>query len=161
MVSTTPLQGDTAAGRSWPSIGGEYYTPTLRSALWHAFQQHTRGTKPLPVRPNHRPALSRVRDPKPIPSPPGTTGGPGSSLSDVRSPWRERDLARKVGHGWPAIQGEKIRESNPARPMRSPRRNASSSSSCRAPSCPSQESIYASQLQCSCRSQSPGPPPGE
>jgi hypothetical protein len=25
-VSTTPLQGDTAAGHSWPSIGGEYYT---------------------------------------------------------------------------------------------------------------------------------------
>jgi hypothetical protein len=25
---TTPLQGDTAAGHSWPSIGGEYYTPT-------------------------------------------------------------------------------------------------------------------------------------
>jgi hypothetical protein len=40
--------------------------------------------KPLPVRTNHRPALSRVRDPKPIPSPPGTTGGPGSSLSDIR-----------------------------------------------------------------------------
>ena len=31
-VSTTPLQGDTAAGHSWPSIGGEYYTPTLRVA---------------------------------------------------------------------------------------------------------------------------------
>ena len=49
-VSTTPLQGDTAAGHSWPSIGGKYYTSTLRSALWNAFQQHTRGTKPLPVR---------------------------------------------------------------------------------------------------------------
>ena len=23
--------------------GGEYYTPTLRLALWHAFRQHTRG----------------------------------------------------------------------------------------------------------------------
>ena len=30
---------------------------TFRLALWHAFQQHTRGTKPLPVRPKHRPAL--------------------------------------------------------------------------------------------------------
>ena len=39
--------------------------------------------------------------------------------------------------------GKKIRESNPTRPMRSPRRNASSSS-CRAPSCPSQESTCAS-----------------
>ena len=29
-MNTTPLQGDTAAGHSWPSIGGEYYTPTLR-----------------------------------------------------------------------------------------------------------------------------------
>ena len=27
--------GDTAAGHSWPSIGGQYYTPTLRSAFWH------------------------------------------------------------------------------------------------------------------------------
>ena len=44
-VSTTPLVGDTAAGHSWPSIGGEYYTPALRSALCHAFQQHTIGTK--------------------------------------------------------------------------------------------------------------------
>jgi hypothetical protein len=46
-VSTTPLLGDTAPGRTWPSIGGEYYTPTLHLFLWH-------------------------------------TGGPGSSLSDVR-----------------------------------------------------------------------------
>ena len=38
----------------------------------------------MPVCPNHRPALSRVRDPKPIHSPPGTTGGPGSSPSDIR-----------------------------------------------------------------------------
>ena len=38
---------DTAAGNSWPSIGSEYYTLTLCSALLHAFQQHTRGTKPL------------------------------------------------------------------------------------------------------------------
>jgi hypothetical protein len=99
-VSTTPLQGDTAAGHSWPSIGGEYYTPTLRSAFWHAFQQHTRGTKPLPVRPNHRPALSRVLDPKPIHGPPGTTGGPGSSPSDIRRISLEgRDLARRVRHG--------------------------------------------------------------
>ena len=29
-VSTTPLQGDTAAGHSWPSMGGEYYTLTQR-----------------------------------------------------------------------------------------------------------------------------------
>jgi hypothetical protein len=27
-------------------------------------EQHTRGTKPLPVRPNHRPALARVPDPQ-------------------------------------------------------------------------------------------------
>jgi len=102
-VSTTPLQGDTAAGHSRPSIGGEYYTPTLRSALWHAFQQHTKGTKPLPVRPNHRPALSRVRDPKPIHTNTGI-------------------------------------EPHPA--LRSPRRNALSS--CRVPSCLSQESTCAS-----------------
>jgi len=29
--TTTPLQGDTAAGHSWPSIGGEYYIPPLRA----------------------------------------------------------------------------------------------------------------------------------
>jgi len=62
--------------------GTQLQLPTLRSALWHAFQQHTRGTRP--VRPNHRPALLRVRDPKPVPRPPGTTGGPGSPLSDIR-----------------------------------------------------------------------------
>ena len=71
-------------GTRGPAYGGEYYTPTLRLALWHAFRQHTRGPRPSPVRPNHQPALSRVRDPKPIPWPPGTTGGPGSSLSDIR-----------------------------------------------------------------------------
>jgi hypothetical protein len=41
-VRTTPLAGDTAHGRSWPSTGGEYYTPILRLALWHAFRQHNR-----------------------------------------------------------------------------------------------------------------------
>jgi len=54
-------------GARGPAYGGEYYTPTLRWALWHAFRQHTRGPRPSPVRPNHRPALSRVRDLKPIP----------------------------------------------------------------------------------------------
>ena len=54
-------------GTRGPVCGGEYYTPTLRLALWHAFRQHTRGPRPSPVRPNHRPALSRVRDLKPIP----------------------------------------------------------------------------------------------
>ena len=34
--------GDTAAGHSWPSIGGEYYTPTLRSALWHERERSER-----------------------------------------------------------------------------------------------------------------------
>ena len=27
----------------WPSIGGEYSTPTLRSALWHAFSNTQEG----------------------------------------------------------------------------------------------------------------------
>jgi len=127
------FKGDTAAGHSWPSIGGEYYTPTPRSALWHAFQQHTRGTKPLPVRPNHRTALSRVRDPKPIPSPPGTTR---AGIIPLRySP----DLLQVGGQGETRVTchpGKKIRESNPTRPMRSPRRIALSSS-CRVPSWPS------------------------
>ena len=38
VVTTNPLVGDTAAGHSWPSIGGESYTPTLCLAVWHAFQ---------------------------------------------------------------------------------------------------------------------------
>ena len=29
-VSTTPLQGDTAAGHLWPSIGGEYYPHSVQ-----------------------------------------------------------------------------------------------------------------------------------
>jgi hypothetical protein len=92
-----PLQGDTAAG---PSIGGEYYTPTLRSALWHAFQLHTRGTKPLPVRPNHRPALSRVRDP--ILSTASLVHRAGRDHPFpifAGSPRRERDLAGRVRRG--------------------------------------------------------------
>ena len=75
--------GDTAAGHSWPSIGGEYNTSLFVWPCGTRFS-NTRGTRPLPVRPNHRLALLRVRDPKPIPRPPGTTGGPGSSLSDIR-----------------------------------------------------------------------------
>jgi hypothetical protein len=50
-----------------PMLIREHYTPALLLALWHAFRQRTRGTRPSPVRHNHRPALSRVRDPKPIP----------------------------------------------------------------------------------------------
>ena len=83
-MSTTPLSGDTASGRSWPSTWRRALYPHSRLALWHAFRQHTRGPRPSPVRPNHRPALSRFRDPKPIPWSPGTTGGPGTTLSDIR-----------------------------------------------------------------------------
>jgi hypothetical protein len=95
----TPLLGDTAAGHSWPSIGGDYYTPTLRLALKHAFQQHTRGTRPLPVRPNQRPALSRVRDPKPIPRPLIQRAGRDHPFPIFSgSPRRDRDLARSISH---------------------------------------------------------------
>jgi hypothetical protein len=40
------------------------------------------------------------------------------------SPWRERDVARRVGHGGPAIPGGKIRVSNPTRPRFPLRRSA-------------------------------------
>ena len=40
-VSTTPLQGDTAAGHSWPSIGGEYYTRERESEE----ERHVRETR--------------------------------------------------------------------------------------------------------------------
>jgi hypothetical protein len=76
------------------------YTPTLRSTVWHAFQQHTRGTKPLPVCPNHRPALSRVRDPKPIHSVLGTTGGLAAWCVCVCVlSWRTTPLVRGNTHG--------------------------------------------------------------
>ena len=67
-VSKTPLVVDMAAGHSWPSIGSEYYTPTLRLAVWHAFQQHTRGTRPLPVRPRAGSLgmIPHVRGPTPL-----------------------------------------------------------------------------------------------
>ena len=39
------IQGDTAAGHSWPSICGDYYTPTLRSALWHARGSERKGER--------------------------------------------------------------------------------------------------------------------
>ena len=102
-----------ALGARGPAYGGEYYTPTLRLVLWHAFQQHTRGTRPSPVRPNHPPARSRVQDPKLIPRPPGTTGGPGSSLSDIcrislqgKGPRREGDAQRA---GWEGERGVSVR----------------------------------------------------
>jgi len=42
-VSTTPLAGQVTPplGTRGPAYGGECYTPTLRLALWHAFQQHS------------------------------------------------------------------------------------------------------------------------
>jgi len=75
-VSTTPLPGDTASGRSGPSIWRRVLYPRSPFGLVARFSAtHKR---------NYRTAISRVRDPKPIPWPPGTTSGPGSSLSDIR-----------------------------------------------------------------------------
>ena len=98
--SVTPLQGDTAAGHSWPSIGSEYYTPILCSALWHAFSNTQEGPNRCRSAPitdslfrgfgilNRSPAplvQRAVRDhPCPI---------------FAGSPWREGDLARRVRHG--------------------------------------------------------------
>jgi len=109
-VSTTPLGAHTTPplGARCPAYGGEYFTPTLRLAVWHAFRQHTRGPRPSPVRPNHRPALSRVRDPTPIPWPLVQRAGRDHPFPIFAgSPWRERDVARRMRHGWPAIPGEK------------------------------------------------------
>jgi hypothetical protein len=62
-VGTPPLAVDTASlGTRGPAYGGEYYTPTLRLALWHAFQQHTRGTRPSPVRPERERENARARE---------------------------------------------------------------------------------------------------
>jgi len=101
------------------------------------------------------------------------------------SPWRERDVARRVGHGWPAIPGENLRASNPTRPtaerlwrLGAPSRPRGGTLSGQGPgivvvvssrvvepvapvpNCPSQGSTCAS-LQCSCRSRSLEQPPGE
>ena len=91
---------------SWPPL-------SVRPCGTRSSFSNTRGTKPLPVRPNHRPALLRVRDPKPIHSLPGTTGGPGSSLSDIRrislqgkGPRREGDAQRA---GWEGERGVSVR----------------------------------------------------
>ena len=56
---------------SWPPL-------SVRPCGTRSSFSNTRGTKPLPVRPNHRPALLRVRDPKPIPpQPPWYNGRAG------------------------------------------------------------------------------------
>ena len=78
------------------------------------------------------------------------------------SPWRERDVARRMRHGWPAMPGKKTMgiEPHPAhvcptaerlRRLSSPSplgvtgsfesRGLASSSSCRVPNCSRQESI--------------------
>jgi hypothetical protein len=38
------LSGNTASGRTGPAYDGEYYAPTLRLAMWHAFAD-TRGER--------------------------------------------------------------------------------------------------------------------
>ena len=81
-------------------------------------QQHTRGTKPLPVAPITDPLFRGFGIPNQFPVPLVQRAGRVHPLPIFAgSPWRERDLARSVRHGWPAIQGKKIRESNPTRPI--------------------------------------------
>jgi hypothetical protein len=66
-----------------PAYDGEYYTSTLRLALWHAFRHHTRGPKPSPV--SQSPIRSlEVSGSQTDLLTPGTKGGPRSSLSDIR-----------------------------------------------------------------------------
>jgi hypothetical protein len=60
------LSGNTAYGGTDPAYDGEYllqyYTPTLRLAMWHAFAD-TRGLRHPSVRPNHLASPSRLRAP--------------------------------------------------------------------------------------------------
>jgi hypothetical protein len=64
--------GDTAAGHSRPSIGGEYYTPTLRSALWHERERERE-------RAHHGALQARVRK-----SQDRAQGAPAESAGSVR-----------------------------------------------------------------------------
>jgi hypothetical protein len=62
------LSGNTASGRTGPAYDGEYYTPTLRFAMWHAFAD-TRGLRHPFVQPNYLAAPSRRRAPWDVPPP--------------------------------------------------------------------------------------------
>ena len=68
-VSTTPCRVTPPLRARAPAYDGEYYTPTLRLAMWHAFAV-TRGLKPPSVRPNRLAALRR-RAPWDVPPPLG------------------------------------------------------------------------------------------
>ena len=75
------------ARKSWPFRGGMLVPAPPASAIpplsvWPGGTPfgNTQEGPDRPVRPNHRPALSRVRSQAPSP---GTTGGPGS-LADIR-----------------------------------------------------------------------------
>jgi hypothetical protein len=186
------MSGNTASGRTGSAYDGEYYSPTLRLAMWSALAD-TRVLRPPSVRPNHLAAPCRRRAPWDVLLPWGEGFGIPNRSPDhlVRragrdhpipifagSLWRERDVARRVGHGWSAIPGKKtagiephpahcvptaerlwrLSTPSPPRVTRSQSRGLASSLSCRrvvapVPNCPSQGSICAS-LQCSCKSQS-------
>ena len=156
-------------GTRGPAYGGEYYTPTLRLALWHAFRQRTRGTSAVKI----TDPLSRgFGIPNLSPDPLVQRAGRDHPFPIFAgSPWRERKGTShgRARHGFPArrkkyivvvvscasvpppLSGRRALLRAGAWPRRRQRL-------CRVPNCPSQESIRAS-LQCSCRSQSPGQPP--
>jgi hypothetical protein len=73
------VDGDTAVAQHWRRV----LYPHSPFGLVARVQQHTRGTKPLPVRPNRRPALSRVRDLDP--QTPWYNGRAGRCLSFIGS----------------------------------------------------------------------------
>jgi len=69
-VSTTPCRVTPPLRARAPAYDGEYYTPTLRLAMWHAFAD-TRGLRHPLVHPNHLAAVSRRRAPWDVPPPLG------------------------------------------------------------------------------------------
>ena len=73
------LSGNTARGRTGPAYDGEYYTPTLRLAIWHALAG-TSGLRHASARPYHLAAPSRRRAPR-----------------DVRAREKERDPPLRLG----------------------------------------------------------------
>ncbi len=80
-------------GARGPAHGGEYHTPSLRFAVWHAFRQHKRGPRPSPVRPNHQ----RFTDP--------LSRGSGSQ-TQFSSVWFFRDRSpAQFGDRWERGEG--------------------------------------------------------
>jgi hypothetical protein len=100
LVSTTPLQGDTAAGHSWPSIGGNWrqvlyphsaFGLVVRVSATHKRNQTVAGPPQSPTRSFE--GSGSQTDPQP------TWYNGRAGIMIFAAPWRERDIARRVRHG--------------------------------------------------------------